>query len=85
MLQYDTTIGPDSCLTTAKLDGELFVYCDTKIIPKTEWAKKNNDDKPDYWRSEEARLCREHVDLQHHRNRTVELLNHTKGENEHTE
>ncbi|XP_047663623.1 class I histocompatibility antigen, F10 alpha chain-like [Tachysurus fulvidraco] len=36
------------------VDGETFVYYDSKIrkyIPKTEWIKRITDDDPDYWSS----------------------------------
>ncbi|KAM9446947.1 BOLA class I histocompatibility antigen, alpha chain BL3-7-like isoform 2-T2 [Clarias gariepinus] len=53
-LQYLYTVNGQST-AVGLVDGEQFVYYDGKIrklIPKTEWMKKIENDNPRYWKSE---------------------------------
>ncbi|KAI4893480.1 hypothetical protein NFI96_006757 [Prochilodus magdalenae] len=65
------------------LDGEEFVYYDSNIrrmIPKTEWMTKAEDDDPDYWNrnTQWAQASQEDFSLV----TVMQLYKHTEGETE---
>lgn len=63
------------------LDGELFVSYDSetkKVIPKTEWIKKNVD--KFYWKRQRQKLQNDQKWFR----RDVEILSQTRGDHQHT-
>ncbi|KAI4902591.1 hypothetical protein NFI96_022743 [Prochilodus magdalenae] len=64
------------------LDGEEFVYYDSdtkKMIPKTEWMKKAEDDDPDYWarNTQQAQGSQENFKVS--LDTAMKRYNHTEG------